>query len=507
MTIFRSGIVVASLTFISRIFGLARELYIADSFGATGSADAINVAFKLPNLFRRIFGEGALSTVFIPILNEKLLESSSATRKFSSQIFVPLLVILVSLVFIMQLFMPYLMFLIAPGFSEDEHKFQLTVLLCRITMPYLIFISVAAFFGSILNSIRKFAAFAFSPVIMSMTIILGTHLFKYRFSGALSISLSIILAGILQVIFMFRCLVKANLTFPIIFNIKRDRDVSRFLKNMGPATLSASVGQFGILISQSIASFIPGAVSILSYADRIYQFPLSIIGVSFSTILLPELSKIYKNNNISLANDLQNKAIGIALLLSLPAALGIIILSEPMIHIIYERGAFTNIDTRSTSQVISAFAIGLPAFVLGKVLMPIFYANNDTKTPLKITIYSLVVNILSNILLMFLFSYIGIALGTSFAAWFNVWLLYRYAQKAGRISIQPSIRNIILKILTSCAVMCLIILVIVNKWDSHFYSYSLIIKIFLLGSVILIGSIIIVGMSFYFKLHRSLSLR
>ncbi|RYE06464.1 MAG: murein biosynthesis integral membrane protein MurJ [Rickettsiaceae bacterium] len=507
MTIFRSGIVVASFTFISRIFGLARELFIADLFGVTSNADAVNVAFKLPNLFRRIFGEGALSTVFIPILNEKLIESNLATKKFSSNIFIPLLIILCFLVLIAQLLMPYLMFIIAPGFSEDDEKFKLTILLCRITMPYLILISVVAFFGSILNSVKRFAAFAFSPVILNISMILNTYLFSYCFSTTISISLSIILAGLFQVVFMFYCLAKANLTFPIICKPQKDKSVNQFLKNIGPAALSAGVGQFNIFISQSIASFVPGAVSILSYADRIYQFPLSIIGVSFATILLPELSKIYKSNNMSLANNIQNKAIGIALLLSLPATFGIIALSGYITHIIYERGAFTCIDTQKTSQVISAFTIGLPAFVLSKILISIFYANNDTRTPLKIALYSLTINTICNILLMPIFSYIGIALGTSFTAWFNVWLLYHYAHKAGRISIELSIINIVAKILLSCTLMYLVIILIINKWNDYFYSHTLLIKIFLLGVIILVGTTIIAGMSYCFKLHHSLSLK
>ncbi|CAG2172373.1 unnamed protein product [Oppiella nova] len=247
---------VACFTLISRIFGLIRELFIASLFGATNIADSVNVAFKLPNLFRRIFGEGALVSSFIPIFNEKILESKD-----------------------------------------------------------------------------------------------------------------------------------------------------------------------------SATSFIEGAISILSYADRIYQFPLSLIGVTLGTILLPELSKIYKLNDLKQAVKIQNEAIKIGLLLSLPAAFGIIALADPIIHIIYERGEFSLEDRVKTAEAISAFAIGLPAFILIKILTPIFYANQDTKTPLKITIYSLIINTLLNIILMIKFSHVGIALGSSIAAWYNAFLLYKYTKK------------------------------------------------------------------------------
>lgn len=503
MTIFRSGLTVAIFTFISRIFGLVRELFIANLFGAGSTADAVNVAFKLPNLFRRIFGEGALSTVFIPIFNEKLIESDLYARRFTGKIFVLLTLTLIVLILIMQLSMPSLMFIIAPGFYEDKEKFDLTVLLCRITLPYLIFISIAALFGGILNSVRRFAAFAFSPVILSLIVIIGTLALQKQYAAAVSISISVLIAGILQVLFMFYCLKRANLTFPLVFQCK-DKDVNRFLKNMGPATLSAGAGQLGLFISQSIASFIPGAVSILSYADRIYQFPLSIIGITFGTILLPELSKIYKLNDTHSANLVQNKAIKVALLLSVPAALGIILLSHPIIHIIYERGEFTAQDTIKTAEAISAFAIGLPAFVLAKIITPIFYANGDTKTPLKITVLTLVANVVFNIILMEPFEHVGIALGTAIAAWFNIWLSYKYIKKFDKLHLDQSLKNYSLKILLSSTIMSLIILLVKYYGDAYFYSTSGLTKVAYLGMTVAIGGLTILITAICLGIHKIL---
>ncbi|CEO17763.1 putative peptidoglycan biosynthesis protein MurJ [Rickettsia monacensis] len=496
--LFRSGVVVAFFTLISRIFGLVREQFIASLFGSMPMGDSINVAFKLPNLFRRIFAEGALSSVFIPIYNEKMLISKKAANNFSGEVFTLLLLTLIVIIALMQIFMPQLMLFIAPGFHGKKEKFELTVFLCRITIPYLIFVSLTALLGGILNSVKKFAAFAFSPVILSVCVIIFTLTFDNYIESTISISLSLIIAGILQVSFMFVCVKRADLNFPIIFN-PSDPDVKKLLINMGPATISSGVQQLNLFISQSIASFIEGAISILSYADRIYQFPLSIIGTSFSTILLPELSKIYKSNDIVAAKKIQNNAIRMGLLLSLPATFGIIILSHPIINIIYERGVFTSQDTTNTAEAISAFALGLPAFILAKILTPIFYANGDTKTPLKITLFSIIINTGMNLLLMDSLKHIGIAVGTSIAAWYNLGLLYSYTTKQNKLHIEAGIKLFCGKILLCCTLMSIIIALIKHYYLEYFYSEYLLIKVCMLGSTIAVGMGAFFGMAYLLK--------
>ncbi|WP_410525683.1 murein biosynthesis integral membrane protein MurJ [Rickettsia felis] len=496
--LFRSGVVVAFFTLISRIFGLVREQFIASLFGSTPMGDSINVAFKLPNLFRRIFAEGALSSVFIPIYNEKMLISKKAANNFSGEVFTLLLLTLIVIIALMQIFMPQLMLFIAPGFHGKKEKFELTVFLCRITIPYLIFVSLTALLGGILNSVKKFAAFAFSPVILSVCVIIFTLTFDNYIESTISISLSLIIAGILQVSFMFVCVKRADLNFPIIFN-PSDPDVKKLLINMGPATISSGVQQLNLFISQSIASFIEGAISILSYADRIYQFPLSIIGTSFSTILLPELSKIYKSNDIVAAKKIQNNAIRMGLLLSLPATFGIIILSHPIINIIYERGVFTSQDTTNTAEAISAFALGLPAFILAKILTPIFYANGDTKTPLKITLFSIIINTGMNLLLMDSLKHIGIAVGTSIAAWYNLGLLYSYTTKQNKLHIEAGIKLFCGKILLCCIIMSIIIALIKYYYLEYFYSEYLLIKVCMLGGTIAVGMGAFFGTAYLLK--------
>lgn len=504
--LFRSGIVIAFFTLLSRLFGLARELFIAATFGTTAFADCVNVAFKLPNLFRRIFGEGALSSVFIPMYSEKLVDSQKKARLFSGEIISLLVAVLIILTILLQILMPYFMLIIAPGFIDNDDKFDLAVLLCRITMPYMIFISIAATFGGILNSVRKFAAFAFSPIIMNACVILFPIFSRGYFESYYSISIALLIAGILQVSFMYFCLYRAELTFPIIFK-PRDSEVRKLLRKMGPAAMSSGTQQLNLFISQSIASFIPGAVSILSYADRLYQLPLSLIGVTFGTILLPELSKIYKRRDYQAANILQNKAIKISCAISIPAMCGLCFLSHPIIYLIYQRGEFGSADTFATSAVLRAFSFGLPAFVLAKILMPIFYANLDTKTPFRIAIYSMVINTVLNILLMIPFGYVGIAMGSSFSAWINIYLLYKNTRQYGDFLITQDTKNFILKILFCSIIMSLYLLCASAYFNSFLYSSTFIIKLLTIIGTIISAFLVLVSSAYFLRLHENIDIR
>lgn len=491
--------VVAFYTLLSRILGLCRELFIATMFGSGPIADSVNVAFKLPNLFRRIFAEGALSSVFVPIFNRKMIESDDAAEKFASKIFYLLLLTLIILVGVTQLLMQFLMLIIAPGFHLEPEKFTTTVLLCRITMPYLICISLAALLGGMLNSISKFAAFAFVPVVLNVVVIVGSKSLEHYIAPEKAIAYSVILAGIMQICFMWIAARRNHLRIrlPQRINIY-DHDIKLFLILMIPATISSGTAQINLFISQSIASFIPGAVSILSYAERIYQFPLSIIGIAFGTILLPTLSRLYKIGDMKQVFLTQNNAIKFALFLSVPCSAGIIVLSHQIIHIIYEHGAFTSTDTIKTAEALAGFAIGLPAFILTKIFMPIFYANQDTKTPMKITIYALTVNTLLNIALMIPFEHVGIALGSSIAAWYNVWLLVRYAKQHGYLCRENDIGSYTLKICISSLILSVVILFLGYYIKDYHYSTSIMTQILALGVTIIIGIVTYVISAFCF---------
>jgi len=498
--LFRSGLIVAFLTLISRFVGLARDLFIAASFGSSAIGDCVNIAFKFPNLFRRLFGEGALSSVFIPIFSKKLVESPEAAKKFSSEVFTLLLIILLIISTLLQIFMPYLMCIIAPGFYENPEKNRLAILLCQITTPYLVFVCIVALFGGMLNSVKKFAAFAFSPVIMNVSVIGFTLILSEEFHSYYSVAWSLIIAGILQLLFMIMCLKTAGLGLRFSGDMQ-DPDVKIMLKNMWPASLSAGAQQINLFISQSIATFAPGAVSILSYADRLYQLPLSLIGVSVGTILLPELSRMYKEEDIEGANDLLNRSIMTSCIIAIPATFGLFVLAGPIIHFLYERGAFTNHDTQAVALSIQAFAIGLPAFVLAKILTPIFYANLDIKRPFRIMLYSIALNIILNILLMIPFSYVGIAFGSSVAGWFNVCLLARGARVHGDFRIGRKTFIFAGKAVLSAIGMSLFIIIVDYIWGDLFYIKNFMMKGLFLFGVIMFSVLIFAALCFQQKLH------
>lgn len=498
---FKSGIIVAFFTLLSRLFGLAREFFIAYNFGTSAIADCVNIAFRFPNLFRRIFGEGALSSVFVPIFSKKLLISEQEAKKFSGNVIGWLLIVLVVITLLIEIFMPQLMIALIPGFYHDPLKFNLAVDLCRITTPYLIFLSMVALFGGMLNSVGKFWALAFAPVIMSTTVIVFTYYFERFGTAHYSISYSLIMAGILQILFMYICLKRAHLTFQPTLDT-HDESVIELLGKLGPAILSSGTQQLSLFISQSLASFLPGAISILNYADRLYQLPMALIGVTFGTILLPALSRLYKSENYQQINKLQNTAIKIALFISIPAAFGLGAMSEPIIHLIYERGEFARSDTIITAQVLSVFAFGLPAFTLSKIFTPVYYANLDTKTPMHISMYSLLANAVLNILLMIPFGPIGIAAGFTLSSWFNLWLLGRGVNKFGEFKISENTKIFIEKTIIASVLMFGFIIITKFYLGDVFFADRVLIKIVATFGVIFTSIIIFVILSILLGLGR-----
>jgi putative peptidoglycan lipid II flippase len=499
----RSGIVISFFTFLCRIFGLIREFFVAAAFGTSVVADCVNVAFKIPNLFRRIFGEGALASVFIPIFTDKLLNDSKQEAEiFSHKILTLLILILGLIIFILEIYMPYFMAIIAPGFYQDQEKFDLAVALVRITTPYLLLISVAALIGGILNSVKKFAAFAFMPIFMSLCVVFGIYVSSNE-NVAYYACYALVFSGVLQCLFMIFCAYRAG--FGIKLNTKIfDASVIKLIHKMGPATLAAGAQQLNLFISQSIASFLPGAVSILSYADRLYQFPLAIIGVSFSTVLLPELSALKNAANKEKVNEIYNKAMQLAMLISLPAAVGLGLLSKPIIHLLYERGAFTYEDSILTSYVLSAFSLGLPAFVLAKVFTPIYYANLDTVTPFRISLCSFAINTVLNIIFIWLLGHVGIALATSFAAWINIYMLWLGVRKNFALYLGWQTIMAIAKIMLASVIMGFIVYAMNEYYQNMIYSGNVFWKMMIIAYVILVGIMAFIISALGLKLHKML---
>lgn len=487
---FKSSIIVALGTLVSRLSGLARELLLAWFFGATIMADVINVAFKLPNLFRRIFAEGALSIVFIPIFNS--LEDKKSKQEFASQTFFWLMISLIIFTIAFEYFMPQIVALIAPGFLMEEEIFITTIALCRITIIYLLFVSSCALIGGILNSLDKFGAFAFNQVILNVVLIAFTLAIYYLniLDVAYAFCLGLVLGGVMQLIIIYKIMIDTDfkLFWPSnLYSI----ELKTLMVRMIPALGSAGVMQINLFISQIIASFIVGAISVLNFAERIYQFPLSILGITFSTVLLPELSKLNKFEFTKQSYNVQNNVIKLSLILSLPCAIGIMIFSQEFINLIYERGAFDSIATQKVSSVLFWFAFGLPAFILVKIFTTILYAKGKTLISFKITLYSIVANVVLNIIFMHYLGEIGIALGSSISAWLHVVLLLYFTLKHEYYN--NAIENSYWLKLFGLNFITIIILGYVNKHlVLYYYSWGCITKI------IYILIIISFTMIFYF---------
>ena len=443
MVLLRSIITVSSYTMISRLLGFIRDVLIAAFLGAGPIADAFFVAFKIPNFFRRLFAEGAFSAAFVPLFAAKLTDEGRASAlQFASSVLSIMVVFVFVFVTILQVLMPWLMYLFAPGFADEPIKFSLAVELTRITFPYLLFISLVSIFGGVLNSLGRFAAAAATPIILNITLI-GALLLAtpYLPSAGHSLAWGVFLAGILQFIWLIYICRREGF-FLRLPKPYLSQSLRRLLKLMAPGVLGAGVLQINLLVDVVIASLLPtGAISFLYYADRIYQLPLGVVGVAIGTALLPVLSRQLRNGEDVEAQTSINRAIEMALLLTIPATAALLVISQPIVNVLFERGVFNSVATISTSQALIAYATGLPAYVLIKVLTPSFFARQDTSTPVKIAVACVFINLVLNLTLMQILAHVGIALATSISAWINVCLLFVFLHIRGQLQIDKRLRQ------------------------------------------------------------------
>jgi len=460
MSLIRSSATIGGYTLISRVLGFLRDVTIASSLGASFLSDAFFVAFKLPNFLRRLFAEGAFNAAFVPLYAGTVAsDGQEKATTFASEAMSLLLVILLVVTGIFILFMPWLMFILAPGFADDTAKFDLTVTLTRITMPYIIFISLVSLLGGILNSGHKFAAVAATPILMNLSLIIVPSLVDtWTPTAAHALAIAVFVAGVVQWVWLVYFCRKQGL-LPKLVRPRLTVDVKRLLLLIGPAALGAGVAQINLFIDLIIASQFDSGVSYLYYADRINELPLAVIGIAVGTAILPMLSKQIRLGDMEEVFRTQNKALGFTLFLSLPAAIAIMTIAEPIIRVMFERGRFSGLDTAATSPALMAFAAGLPAFILIKILAPCFYANQDTKTPFKIASVCILVNLVFNLLLMGTFKHVGMAMATSIAGWVNIILMLWALKKRDWIRIEPALKRDICKILLACGLMafCLVI--------------------------------------------------
>ncbi len=441
MSIVKAVLTVGGLTGISRVLGFIRDLLIAAVLGAGAAADAFFVSFKLANLLRRLFAEGAFNAAFVPLFaRAHEAEGEVAARRFAEETLAVMTTVLLVVVLLAELAMPWLVRGLAPGFAGE--RYGLAVELSRITFPYLMFISLAALFSGVLNSIGRFAAAAIAPIILNLVLIATLLLASlHRESPAHSLAWGVFAAGILQLAWVALAARRHGLGL----RWRRPRltpRLKRLFRLMLPGAIGAGVYQINLVVDTLFASLLPvGAVSYLFYADRLNQLPLGIIGVAIGTVILPLLSRQLRAGQDAAASQTQNRAIEMGLLLTLPAAAALIVLAAPIIEVLFERGAFGPEQTAATAAALMAFSLGLPAYVLIKVLVPAFFAREDTSTPVKVAAACLVANVALILVLIGPLAHVGIALATALANWLNVALLAMILHRRGYLRADARLRQ------------------------------------------------------------------
>ncbi len=416
-------------TIISRILGYVRDILIAIFLGTSLFADAFFVAFRLPNTFRRLFAEGAFNAAFIPSYSGILAVDKSEADNFAKNVFNLLFLILLFFVVVAEIFMPQLIFIIAPGFYNDPEKLELAIELSRITFPFLLFVSLASFLAAILNSHNKFAAAAAAPIILNI-ILIGSLFFSQwvNIPNVKILAYAVSFAGILQFILLL-FFVKKNFKPILSLKIKIDKKIKFFFSKLLPSIFSSGVTQINILIGTIIASFQASAVSYLYYADRIYQINLAIAGIAIGTVILPQLSKLIETKNESEVLLIQNKALELSLFLSIPATFALLIGSKLIVSALFGYGSFSETSVENSALALFYFSFGLPAFSLIKVFSSFFFARHNTKIPFYVSLISVLLNILISILFFNKIGFIIIPIATSISSWFNAITLYILSKK------------------------------------------------------------------------------
>lgn len=448
MNLLKALAAVSSMTFLSRILGFVRDTVIARAFGAGMFTDAFFVAFKIPNLLRRLFAEGAFSQAFVPILAEyKNRHGQAATKTLVDQVGTALTLVLVLVALLGILGAPWVAYVSAPGFVDEPDKFALTVSLLRITFPYIIFISLVALAAGILNTYSRFSVPAFAPALLNVAMIgAALWLAPYFDPPVLALGWGVALGGILQLVWMVPHLIKLGMMPRPTFRFN-DPGVRRILTLMAPATLGVSVAQISLLINTIFASFLAtGSVSWLYYADRLMEFPAGMLGVALGTILLPSLAKHYADDSPEEYSRLLDWGLRLTLMLAVPASIALAVLAVPLITTLFHYGQFQAHDVWMTRNALVAYSLGLLGLILVKVLAPGFYARQNIRTPVKIAIFTLIATQLMNLIFIGPFRHAGLALAIGLGACLNAGLLLYLLRKHGIFQPQPKWLSYILRV-------------------------------------------------------------
>ena len=455
MNLLRALASVSSMTLLSRILGFARDAIIARAFGAGAMTDAFFVAFKLPNLLRRLFAEGAFSQAFVPVLAEyKNRRGEEATLILISRVATALFIALAVVALLGVIGAPLIVLAFAPGFVATPDKFELTVELTRIVFPYILFISLTALAAGILNTFSRFMLPAFTPVLLNVAMILAaTVAAPYFDPPVLALGWGAFLGGVLQLGLQFAALKHLGLLPRWDFN-PHDEGVRRILKLMAPAALAVSVAQVSLLINTLFASFLTtGSVSWLYYADRLMEFPTGMLGVALGTILLPSLAKHHADDDPGEYSKLLDWGLRMTLVLATPAAVGLGVLAVPLITTLFHYGEFTAHDVEMTRQALVAYSFGLLGLIMVKVLAPGFYARQDIRTPVKIAIFTLLATQTMNLIFIWPLQHAGLALAIGLGACINAAILFFKLRAKGIYRPQPGWRTFLVKLGLALLVM------------------------------------------------------
>ena len=465
------------MTLLSRVLGLTRDIVIARFFSAGDAADAFFVAFKIPNFLRRLFAEGAFALAFVPVLTEYRTQFSEAqTRDLINRVAGTLGVILLVLTLIGVIASPLLIGVFAAGFIDQPDKFDLTADMLRITFPYILLISMTAMAGGILNTWKHFAVPAFTPVLLNLSMIAcAVWLSPLLEVPVTALAWGVFLAGILQLLFQLPFLYREGLLPKPTWGWRHE-GVQKIVKLMIPALFGSSVAQINLLFDTFIASFlISGSVAWLYYSDRLLEFPLGVFGIALATVVLPNLSEAHYKKGASYFNQTLQWAIKISLLIAIPATIGLFLLSQPILATLFQYGAFAANDSIMAGYSLMAYSLGLPAFILIKILASGFYARQDTKTPVRIGIQAMLLNMVLNVMFVvsmlnadFIAPHVGLALATTASAYFNATMLALRLKKDAIIEGFETLSPLLLRILLACCAMSLVILLLspeVGNWS------------------------------------------
>tara|TARA_Y100001970_G_scaffold238276_1_gene299392 strand:- start:34 stop:1563 length:1530 start_codon:yes stop_codon:yes gene_type:complete len=467
MNLIKSTSTFSFYVLISRILGYLRDVLIAIYLGSGPLADAFFVAFRIPNTFRRLFSEGTFNAAFVPSYSSELAKGKKRAQQFANNVFNLLSIGLLFLILVIEIFMPGFVFLIAPGFVENSEKLELTILLTRITFPFLIFVSLSSFFGAILNSHNKFAAAAAAPIILNVLLIFTLLLGNYLDDKLVNyLSYAVTISGIIQFIFLVFFTRKFYLP-KISFSFKINEKIKFFFRKLLPSIFSSGVTQINILVGTIIASFQASAVSYLYYADRIYQINLAIAGIAIGTVLLPNLSKYIQEKKNKKIEFIQNKSLELSLFLSLPATLALLISSEEITSSLFGYGSFDILSVKNSANALFYFALGLPAFALIKVFSSFLFARHNTKIPFYFSLYSVIINICVSLYFFEDIGFIIIPIATSISSWINSLLLMIYLINKDYFSFSRSFFSSAIRIIITSSITSYIYYCLVNIFENH----------------------------------------